>query len=107
MIGRILAWVLIALAAFVLGYDLVGFLASGKFAFAPLGQLWFSVSPGSLNLVQAVIERYIHPVLWDPIVFTVLLWPAWLVLVAPGVALALLFRRQSRRKRKWKSGAFE
>lgn len=31
-----------------------------------LGEVWFSLSPGTLNLSQAVIQRYISPELWDP-----------------------------------------
>lgn len=42
----------------------------------PLGALWFSLHSASLNLVQAVIERYIWVPLWDPVLLAVLQWPA-------------------------------
>lgn len=37
-----------------------------------LGGIWFSAHNGSLNLTQAVIQRYIHPALWDPMLQWVL-----------------------------------
>lgn len=31
-----------------------------------LGGIWFAAHSDSLNLSQAVIQRYIHPAIWDP-----------------------------------------
>jgi hypothetical protein len=61
----------------------------------PLGELWFRLHPGSLNLSQAVIERYICPPLWDPAISSVLLSPAALVFAVLAMAflLACSFRR--------------
>ncbi len=60
----------------------------------PLGQLWFEIDNGSLNLVQAVIQRYIFPELWDPVIVSMLLLPAWLVFAIPAIVLTVLFRRR-------------
>ena len=54
----------------------------------PSGEFWFTLHVGSLNLAQAVIQRYIHPALWDPVIDGLLQWPAWSLLGAPGVVLA-------------------
>ena len=62
------------------------------------GKLWFDVHPGSLNLAQAVIQRNLHPALWDPAIVWVLRLPAWLVFAAPGLVLWVLFRRGWRRR---------
>ena len=61
----------------------------------PLGELWFRLHPGSLNLLQAVVERYIWPPLWDPAISSVLLSPATLVFAVLAVAflLACYFKR--------------
>lgn len=59
----------------------------GALVLRPLGQYWFEISPNSLQLIQPAIERYLHPYLWDPIIQTVLTWPAAFVFGA----LALLF----------------
>jgi len=61
-------------------------------ASAPLGKLWYANHPGSLQVVEAVVSRYIDPCslvraldcspfLWHPLVSTVLGWPAALVLI--------------------------
>lgn len=64
--------------------------ASGRFVPLPLGQAWFNIDPPSLNLVQAVIERHIWPPLWDPVLLTVLRWPAWAVLGLPALILLIV-----------------
>jgi len=58
---------------------------SGVLSFQPLGQLWYSLDPGSLNLLQAVIERYVMVALWDPLLLTILTWGA-----APCLAVVAL-----------------
>ncbi len=67
--------------------------------FAALGELWFRYSRGSLNLVQAVTERYVAVFLWDRVIFPVLQQPAVLVFALPGVLLGLLAWLLGRRRR--------
>ncbi len=78
---RVLIWLsaaVAALAAAVAGWALV--------VGAPvLGELWFRVDPYSLNLTQAIVQRYIHPRLWDDVLLPVLFQPT--VLVAAVVAI--------------------
>lgn len=64
---------------------------------AALGDVWYGLDPGSLNLLQAVTQRYLSPALWDGAAVPLLLEPAWIVLLLPGlvlVALALLLARR-------------
>lgn len=99
IVGRIVGWVLILAAVAVLGADALVALESGQFGPRPMGQLWFQLDAGSLNLLQAVVQRYLHPSIWDPGIVTVLLLPAFVVLAVPGVLMALLCRpRPERRK---------
>lgn len=51
------------------------------------GELWFTLSPDTLNLMQAVTQRYVSPALWDPAIVAVLKLPAVAVL---GLLTALL-----------------
>ncbi|HEX6979719.1 MAG TPA: hypothetical protein VF342_10515 [Alphaproteobacteria bacterium] len=104
MIGRWLGWAFLALALAMAAYDVWVFLDTGAIAPLELGRVWYAIHPGSLNLVQAVIERYVHPFLWDPVIFTLLLQPAAVVFGVIGLVLVLVFRR---RKRRWRSGAFD
>jgi hypothetical protein len=82
-IGRALA----AVACVALAYELDAYSETGAYRAIPLGELWFNVHVASLNLIQAVVQRYLHPFLWDPIITTVLQWPAWSLLGAPAAIL--------------------
>ncbi|MCY1707288.1 hypothetical protein [Pannonibacter sp. SL95] len=70
-------------------------IAAGSFAFTPVGQVWFELSPASLNISQAAIQRHVSPLLWDPVIQTVLGWPVWLAL--PPLAFLLLILGMRRR----------
>ncbi len=111
--GRAIGWTLIILAAVALGYDLVTWWQAqpgdwshfdrigriGELHVSSLGELWFRIDPDSLQLAQPAIQRHLWPELWDPIILTVLLWPACLVLLGLGAIFVLLFRRRRRRSR--------
>jgi len=56
-----------------------------------LGTLWHKEAPASLNLTQAVTQRYIHPALWSHVLLPVLLTPAWVVFAAIAVLALLLW----------------
>lgn len=58
----------------------------------PLGELWYRLDPPSLNLVQAVIERYLTPHLWDPALVTILQAPTWALPLGLFVIIAIWMR---------------
>jgi hypothetical protein len=67
-------------------------LAVGLFAVFggdPLGALLFRLDPGLLNLVQAVVQRYLLPMIWDDLLLPILEAPAWVVPAILGGALTL------------------
>ena len=92
--GLIVGWLFLLGALAALGYDLAKLARGEGFAFSPLGQLWFDLHAGSLNLVQAVVQRYIWDALWDPAITSILLLPALPVFLVPGLILVLLCRRR-------------
>lgn len=58
-----------------------------------LGQVWFTTFPSSLQIAEAVVERYMDPCsvilfldcspfLWHPGISTILQWPAALIFAA-------------------------
>jgi len=94
IIGRLIGWAFIAIAFMVLGRDLLQFLNTGELQFILLGELWYNLFPEGLNLAQAIVQRYLFPSLWDPVILTILLWPAWLDFFVPGVVLIFLFRKK-------------
>ncbi len=77
----------LALATLAVGfYDLLGPPARSGF-FHTGGELWFALSPDTLNLMQAVTQRYISPSLWDPTIVAVLKLPAVVPLALAAVVL--------------------
>ena len=93
-IGRILG-ALLLLGGIASGVgDLMAWQETGSFRLSAAGERWFQYSPDTLNLAQALTQRYLSPEVWDPYLQTVLLWPAVLVLTVPGLILLWLFRRR-------------
>ena len=79
---------LLIAAAIALVYD-VGKALFGAAGFTPaaLGTLWYGLHPSSLNGAQAGIQRFVSPLLWDPVLSTPLQMPLFLVCGAIGLLL--------------------
>jgi hypothetical protein len=89
---RFTGWILLFFSFAILGWELYLLADTGKLVFASWGEFWFSLHPSSLNLYQAVVERYISSELWDRVLAPMLLWDAFMVFAVPGVVLASLPR---------------
>lgn len=71
---RLVGLVFLLLGAVVLAADMLR--ADGEpFRLTALGEWWFWLHPGSLQLLQPAIERHLSPALWDPGMQTLLEWP--------------------------------
>ncbi len=65
---------------------------------APAGLLWTEIDTPSLNLAEAVVDRYVAPVLfypdlWYDVIVPMLAWPAWktiVVLLSGATVIGLL-----------------
>lgn len=97
MIGRLIGWVFFLAGLSVLVRDALVSIDTKRWAPIALGQLWYDLDRSSLNLAQAVVQRYIHPFLWDPIIVTILLCWAFAVLMLIGVLILAIARRRARR----------
>ncbi len=96
IVCRLVALLFACGAMIALGGDVWQAAAGGGWQPQALGQVWFSLDSGSLNLAQAVTQRYLHPWLWDPAFVQLLLWPAWVVPGALAIVLFMLCRRRQR-----------
>jgi hypothetical protein len=97
MIGRLIGWTFFLAGLAVLVRDVLVWSDTKHWAPIALGQLWFDLNRSSLNLAQAVVQRYIHPFLWDPIIVTILLCWAFAVLMVLGLLILALSGRRARR----------
>jgi hypothetical protein len=98
IVGRVIGWIALLAGAAVLVRDLLVWIDTKHWAPIALGQLWYQLNRSSLNLTQAVVQRYIHPFLWDPIIVAILLSWAFAVLMVLGVLLLAAFRKRSARR---------
>ena len=62
------------------------------------GEVWYVLSPSSINLVQAVIERYVWAPLWADVFLPILQMPFWLFCGALTIIFLLFWSVGSRRK---------
>jgi hypothetical protein len=98
ILGRLIGLVVFLAGGAVLVRDLLVWIDTGHWTPIALGQLWYQLNRSSLNLIQAVIQRYIHPFLWDPIILSILLCWAFAVLMVLGLLILVVFgirRRES------------
>ena len=95
-----LAWMFLILALIAGGVEAMNSYKAAKWVLLTPGELWFMFDKDSLNLSQAVVQRYIHPAIWEPGIVTILLAPSWVVLLV----LAALFRLFAGRRRRKRGG---
>ncbi|SLN23726.1 hypothetical protein [Oceanibacterium hippocampi] len=99
-VGRLIGWLWIAVALVAMGLEALRSLEAGAWAPQALGLLWYEFAPDSLNVTQAVVQRFLLPELWDPGITWILLKPAWLVFLVPGILLLVVCRRRDGERRR-------
>lgn len=81
MLLRFFGYVFLCLAVIALAYDGMRMIAdNGQLAFTTLEMHWKTIDPDSLQRAREAVES-IHPLLWSPLVSTILILPAWIVAV--------------------------
>ncbi len=89
---------LIALAMAVIAgvNDGIRSVTASQVVIEPLGSTWYAISPDTLNLAQAIIQRNVHPYLWDPVIQWILLQPSWAVFPVLSLFFYLITWRRNR-----------
>jgi len=96
MITRLIGWIIFLAGVSVLVRDVLVWIDTKRWAPMALGQLWYDLNRSSLNLVQAVVQRYIHPFLWDPVIVSILLCWAFAVLMVVGLVILAVSHGRAR-----------
>jgi len=91
---RALGMIVLAFAVITAVLDLTRSIAASSLVMTPFWQLWSGVSASSFNNVQAVVEANLHPVVWDPVMTTLLALPGWALLWL--IAMIFLWLGQKR-----------
>lgn len=68
----------------------------GQLQMTRLGETWYQISSDSLSMLQAGVERHVHPFLWDPVIMAILQVPTWIFFTGLGLLLYWLGRRRER-----------
>ncbi|WP_436642194.1 hypothetical protein [Microbaculum sp. FT89] len=93
-LSRFIGLWLMAGALVALVVDGAKTIASGAVVTTAVGQMWYSVSPATLNAAQAGIQRNVSPFLWDPIIQSILTAPGFVVFGVLGTLLLLAGRKK-------------
>jgi len=96
MITRLIGWIIFLAGVSVLVRDVLVWIDAKRWAPMALGQLWYDLNRSSLNFVQAVVQRYIHPFLWDPVIVSILLCWAFAVLMVVGLVILAVSHGRAR-----------
>jgi hypothetical protein len=92
IVWRTIGWIVLLAGLSVLVRDAIAGFDTGVWRPIAVGQLWYDVDRSSLNLVQAVTQRYVSPFLWNQVVVPVLLCWASALLIGLGAFVLLLTR---------------
>jgi hypothetical protein len=96
LIGRLIGLALLAGAFAAAVVDGARTIAASQLTLTPMGRTLYWAFPNKMPLLQPFVEREIHPLLWDPILFHILLAPTWLVLGVLGALILYGLRRRPR-----------
>jgi hypothetical protein len=94
---RALALFALAVAVVMAVLDATRSIGASHLMLTPLGESWYSVSPETLNLSQALIQRYTLPMLWDPVMIWILNLPGFVVFAVLAALLYAIGRKPKRR----------
>lgn len=98
MLMRIFAAIFLALALVLFVADGTAMLATNRFVATPLAATISALFPGTIDALRVAVQENLHPLVWDPVITTLLAWPGWAVIGVLGLVLAILGRSRSRRR---------
>jgi hypothetical protein len=93
---RLLAGVFFLFAALAFASDVMRAVNGAAFSMTSFAAHWQSFAPQMLLSARKAVQTNLHPFLWDPMIWRLLLLPAWFLLGAVGLVFAHLGRRQRR-----------
>jgi hypothetical protein len=69
-------------------------IANGSWAPTPFGDVLQRAFPKTFPLIEPMVTRHIHPLLWDPILVRLFMAPTFIVALVFGFVLMALARRR-------------
>ena len=93
---RFLAGVFLLVAVLAIVHDGTRTIAANSLVTTSLLEHWSKLAPSSLAGAQGAVQRYTHPLLWDPVIRKLLQLPTWALFAGLGVLFAYAGRRRRR-----------
>jgi hypothetical protein len=94
---RILGLWLVLLATVALVVDGTKSMSGdGEWVVTELGEQWRAFDAKSVDALRDTVSRDVHPMLWDPVLTTILATPTWAVLGLLGIFVFWLGRKRER-----------
>jgi hypothetical protein len=97
IVGSLAGRALMVFGLMLLGAELMRGLERGAHTRIALGEFWYLADAGSLNGLQAGVQRYLVPEIWDTVFAPLLFAPAWSIFLVLGLTLAFLTRSKQPR----------
>ncbi len=94
---RLIGIMLLCIAVAAIGWEIYVSLQAASYRLIATGEWWYRLDVASLNMAQAVVQRYVHPFLWEGVIAPVLTWPLWIVTGVPGLLLLAVSRQRPTR----------
>ena len=94
---RIMAMVALSVAVIMAVVDATRTIAASELVLTPLITSWLTVSPGTLATLQAFVAEKAHPLLWDPVIVSILAQPGAAIFATLALLLYAIGRKPDRR----------
>jgi hypothetical protein len=94
---RLMATVSLAVAVIMAVLDVTRTIAASRLVLTPLGDSWASVSPSTLDQARSFVVENAHPLVWNPLVTSVLAQPGFAVFGLLAFLLYAIGHRPRRR----------
>ena len=95
IIWRIAGWSLLVVAFIFTAAEAMVHAILNEYGFIAASRVLETLEPEFLAAFEAAVDSNLHPLLWDPVLLSLMQLPGWLLLGTPGVFLIWYFRDRS------------
>lgn len=95
---RLAATIALAIAVIMAVVDATRSVAVSAAVLTPLGESWQAAAPETYAAARNAVAEHAWPVLWDPVIVTVLALPGFAVFALLALGLFAIGHRPSRRR---------
>lgn len=94
---RLMATIALAVAVIMAVLDVTRTIAASRLVLTPLVDSWMSVSPSTLQRAQSFVVENAHPLVWNPVISSILDQPGFVVFGVLAFLLYAIGHRPERR----------